>query len=75
MIVSMVGVRIPFASLLSPVYGADAIWWSFPLGTITSAVLTSLYYRYGGWRRARMLEGPTSELDAATAAEAAEAAV
>lgn len=57
MIVSMVGVRIPFASLLSSRYGADAIWWSFPLGTITSAVLTSLYYRYGGWRRAHMLEG------------------
>ncbi len=57
MIISMVGVRIPFASLLSTRYGADAIWWSFPLGTITSAVLTSLYYRYGGWRRSRMLEG------------------
>jgi Na+-driven multidrug efflux pump len=57
MIVSMVGVRIPFASLLSTRYGADAIWWSFPLGTITSAVLTGLYYRYGGWRRSRMLEG------------------
>ncbi|MGH7023738.1 MAG: MATE family efflux transporter [Caulobacteraceae bacterium] len=57
MIVSMVAVRIPFASILSEKYGADAIWWSFPLGTITSAVLTSLYYRFGGWRRARMLEG------------------
>jgi Na+-driven multidrug efflux pump len=56
MIVSMIGVRIPFASLMSGRYGADAIWWSFPLGTITSAALTSLYYRFGGWRRARMLE-------------------
>jgi len=54
--VSMIGVRIPFASLLIPRLGADAIWWSFPLGTITSATLTSLYYRYGGWRRARMLD-------------------
>jgi putative MATE family efflux protein len=58
MIVSMVGVRIPFASLLSARFGAEAIWWSFPLGTITSAVLTSLYYRFGGWRRSRMLEAP-----------------
>ena len=56
MIVSMVGVRIPFATVLSAKYGADAIWWSFPLGTITSAVLTSLYYKFGGWRRARMIE-------------------
>jgi putative MATE family efflux protein len=57
MIVSMVLVRLPFASLLSPRFGADAIWWSFPLGTITSATLTSLYYLFGGWRKARMLEG------------------
>jgi putative MATE family efflux protein len=56
MITSMIGVRIPFASLLTGRLGEDAIWWSFPVGTITSAVLTSLYYRYGGWRRSRMLE-------------------
>ena len=57
MIISMVGVRIPFASLLSTRFGADAIWWSFPLGTLTSAALTTLYYRYGGWRRTHMLQG------------------
>jgi putative MATE family efflux protein len=51
--VSMVAIRIPFASLLMPRFGADAIWWSFPLGTIASAVMTSLYYKYGGWRRIR----------------------
>jgi putative MATE family efflux protein len=55
LVVSMVGVRIPFAALLIPKFGADAIWWSFPLGTITSATLTSLYYLQGGWRRSRML--------------------
>jgi putative MATE family efflux protein len=67
MIISMVGVRIPFASLLSSRYGADAIWWSFPLGTLTSAALTTLYYRYGGWRRARMLEGtPISDAPGAS---------
>jgi len=61
MIVSMVGVRIPFATLLSPRMGPDAIWWSFPFGTITSALLTSLYYRFGGWRRARMLDEAPGE--------------
>ncbi len=55
LVISMVGVRIPFAALLSPRFGADAIWWSFPLGTLTSAALTSVYYLQGGWRRARML--------------------
>ncbi len=55
LIISMIGVRIPFAALLTSRLGEDAIWWSFPLGTITSALLTSLYYRFGGWRGARML--------------------
>jgi len=53
--ISMIGIRIPFATLLMPRYGADAIWWSFPVGTIASAAMTSLYYKYGGWRRSRML--------------------
>jgi Na+-driven multidrug efflux pump len=48
--------RIPFAYLLMPRIGADAIWWSFPSGSVISLVLSVLYYRLGGWRRARMLE-------------------
>ena len=55
LVVSMVGVRIPFAILLTPYLGKDAIWWSFPVGTITSAALTTLYYLFGGWRKSRML--------------------
>ena len=41
-------------------------------GTITSATLTSLYYRYGGWRKSRMLHsqpyGQTSDSGSATPA-------
>ena len=58
LVISMIMVRIPFAALLTPRFGADAIWWSFPLGTITSAALTGLYYKYGGWRRVRMVRRP-----------------
>jgi putative MATE family efflux protein len=74
MIFSMVGVRVPFASIFSARWGADAIWWSFPLGTVTSAVLTSLYYRFGGWRRAHMLDHPIRD-DEPRAEEALEAAL
>jgi putative MATE family efflux protein len=49
-------IRIPFAMLLIPQWGPDAIWWSYPLGTIVSAGLTTLYYRFGGWRKLRMLK-------------------
>ena len=56
LIVSMWLIRVPFAKLLIPYWGADAIWWSFPLGTIVSGVLTALYYRFGAWRSIRMLK-------------------
>jgi len=55
LIISMWLIRLPFATLLIPRLGADAIWWSFPLGTITSSALTTLFYCFGGWRSLRML--------------------
>jgi putative MATE family efflux protein len=47
--------RIPFAYFFLGTMGADAIWWSFPLGSVISLVLSVAYYRFGGWRSARML--------------------
>ena len=55
LVISMLVIRVPFAYFMIPHFGADAIWWSFPLGTLTSSALTALYYRYGGWRKVRML--------------------
>ncbi|MET0385598.1 MAG: MATE family efflux transporter [Polyangiales bacterium] len=49
-------VRIPFAHMLMPTLHADAIWWSFPLGSTVSVALTALYYRSGRWRRARLVD-------------------
>ena len=48
-------VRIPFAKGLQPMLGVDAIWWSFPASAFVSMVLSLAYYRWGGWRQARML--------------------
>jgi putative MATE family efflux protein len=48
-------VRIPFAYALVSRWQADAIWWSFPLGSLVSMSLSIAYYRYGNWRSARML--------------------
>ncbi|MFI4974303.1 MAG: MATE family efflux transporter [Caulobacterales bacterium] len=56
LIISMWVIRVPFAALLTPHWGAEAIWWSFPLGTVTSSTLTALYFVFGGWRKSRMLE-------------------
>ena len=64
---SMYVIRIPFALLLKGELGADAIWWSFPLGTVSSAVLTTVYYRRAGWKKARMVDGPRPTGQAADA--------
>jgi putative MATE family efflux protein len=53
--VSLLAVRLPFAALLDETLGADAIWWSFPLGSAVSVVLALAYYRFGGWRKARFV--------------------
>lgn len=54
---SLWGVRVPFAELLQPYWGADAIWWSFPASSLVSMLLSLAYYRWGGWRQARMMGG------------------
>ncbi|THD77561.1 MAG: MATE family efflux transporter [Phenylobacterium sp.] len=56
MIISLWAVRIPFANLLTPSMGADAVWLSFPIGSITTLVLAAGYFRWGNWRKARMLD-------------------
>jgi len=48
-------VRVPFAWLLRDQYGADAVWWSFPLGSVIAVALAAAYYRWGNWRHASML--------------------
>jgi hypothetical protein len=53
--VSLWLIRVPFAKLLEPALGANAIWWSFALGTGASLVLTVGYYLKGDWKRSRML--------------------
>lgn len=63
--ISLLVVRLPFASALRHDWGADAIWWSFPLGSVTSMVLALLYYRFGGWRRARLVTGEPASGEAA----------
>ena len=53
--VTLWGVRVPFATWLQPVLGVDAIWWSFPASAVCAMALAIGYYRWGGWRSARML--------------------
>ncbi len=65
--ISLLVVRLPFAALLRDRWGADAIWWSFPLGAGLSAVLALAYYRFGRWRETRLI--PAEASPAGTAAD------
>jgi putative MATE family efflux protein len=56
MVFAMWIIRLPFAHYLQPWLGADAIWWSFPLGTFTAFAIAVSYYRWGGWRKARLMD-------------------
>jgi putative MATE family efflux protein len=59
LVISMWFIRPPFALLLQSHIGADAIWWSFPLGSLLAMLMAAGYYRWGGWRHAHML-APTA---------------
>ena len=54
LIVSLLLVRFPLAEHFLGRYQADAVWWSFPISSAVSASLAALYYKFGGWRKARM---------------------
>ncbi|HEX8484234.1 MATE family efflux transporter [Sphingomonas sp.] len=50
LLISLYPVRIGFALLARPWLGADALWWSFPLGSCVTLAMAALYYRFGNWR-------------------------
>jgi putative MATE family efflux protein len=52
--ISLLVVRFPMAQLFLDRYHVDAVWWSFPVSSVLSAVLAVVYYKYGGWRSAHM---------------------
>jgi Na+-driven multidrug efflux pump len=54
LIVSLWCVRVPFASWMLSRWQAEAIWWSFPLASLTSLAMALGYYRFGGWRNIRL---------------------
>lgn len=55
--------RIPAAWYGMQRFGSDAIFWSFPVGSTASLVLSAAYYRWGRWRRAMMLDGADNRSD------------
>jgi putative MATE family efflux protein len=57
--------RVGAALAMEPLLGADALWWSFPLGSAISMLLNGFYYRSGRWRTRSIV--PAAEIVAAPA--------
>lgn len=64
MFVAFWGVRFPMAYLLTSRWHAEAIWTSFPVGTVVLVGLTIAYYLFGPWRSARMMTRDVAEAPA-----------
>jgi putative MATE family efflux protein len=55
LLVALFPVRLGLAVALRPMLGADALWWSFPAGSVATVALAAAYYLHGGWRRGGVL--------------------
>jgi putative MATE family efflux protein len=67
---AMFPIRLGIALWLSPRLGADALWYSMPVGSAASMLMALAYYRAGRWRTIRMTTTSPRELTPASAAEA-----
>jgi putative MATE family efflux protein len=56
MTISLWVIRFPFAWLLTDRLQVDALWWSFPVGTVAMLLLAAAYYRFGNWRSVQLLK-------------------
>jgi len=64
-------VRLGFALGFYHWLGADALWLSFPVSSLTNMLLAIAFYLHGGWRKARMtVPPPRAELEEEAQADA-----
>ncbi len=53
MAISFYPVRLGFYFIFHPTYGAEALWWAFPVASMVSVALTVGLYLRGSWRDKR----------------------
>ena len=59
--IGLLPVRLGFALGAYPWLGADALWLSFPVGSLVIMAMAIAFYLQGGWRKARMDMPPPRE--------------
>lgn len=63
LIIALFPVRLGIAFGLTPYFGIDALWWSWPISAAAAMSLGIVYYLSGSWRRTRMTE-PVDPIEA-----------
>lgn len=43
-------IRVVMAYILSPIFGTDGIWWSWPIGWLVSTIFSLVFYWVGTWK-------------------------
>src|SRR5262249_31389148 len=56
LVIALFPVRLGIAFGLTPHFGLDALWGSWPISAAAAMSLGIVYYLTGSWRRARMAE-------------------
>ncbi|HET7267021.1 MAG TPA: MATE family efflux transporter [Oleiagrimonas sp.] len=62
LVISLWGLRIPFAWVMREYMGPDAVWWSYPLASACTLIMALVYYRFGRWREAKMMKPPRAQV-------------
>jgi len=65
--VALYPVRLGFYFASYPWLGSDAIWLSFPVGSVAGLALAWWFYRYSGWRARAMAESAEEAKEQANA--------
>ncbi|WP_083276998.1 MATE family efflux transporter [Sphingobium phenoxybenzoativorans] len=61
LLIALYPVRLGFYHWMYPMIGADALWISFPVGSLISFALAGALYMHGGWRKVRLVTPPHEE--------------
>jgi len=62
--IALFPIRLGIAFGLMPLIGTDALWWSMPIGSLSSMLMAIGYYRLGDWRSLHMRTTSPHELEA-----------
>lgn len=61
LLIALYPVRLGFYHWMYPQIGVDALWISFPVGSLTSLALAGALYLHGGWKKVRLVVPPHEE--------------